>query len=227
MSQLQLKAKTAWALGFMSLFRVLKYRLSVRIGLNSVQKLTAQLPRGNFFSSPRPNEESGATVTDIPNWFYNRFSHRQFKDTHLPWYQIPDFDEQIGDIKGIWEISRMQWVLDFVVRERKQQDGLALLELDCWLNDWCCNNPAYFGPNWKCGQEASIRVMHLIAAYLGLPNRADPQIQLLDLIHVHLQRISPTIDYAIAQNNNHGTSEATALYIGGVFLNHFRPSSQA
>ncbi len=49
MSQLQLKAKTAWALGFMSLFRVLKYRLSVRIGLNSVQKLTAQLPRGNFF----------------------------------------------------------------------------------------------------------------------------------------------------------------------------------
>lgn len=227
MSQLQLKAKTAWALGFMSLFRVLKYRLSVRIGLNSVQKLTAQLPRGNFFASPRPNEESGATVTDIPNWFYNRFSHRQFKDTHLPWYQIPDFDEQIGDIKGIWEISRMQWVLDFVVRERKQQDGLALIELDCWLNDWCCNNPAYFGPNWKCGQEASIRVMHLIAAYLGLPNRADPQIQLLDLIHVHLQRISPTIDYAIAQNNNHGTSEATALYIGGVFLNHFRPSSQA
>ena len=96
MSQLQLKAKTAWALGFMSLFRVLKYRLSVRIGLNSVQKLTAQLPRGNFFASPRPNEESGATVTDIPNWFYNRFSHRQFKDTHLPWYQIPDFDEQMS-----------------------------------------------------------------------------------------------------------------------------------
>lgn len=108
-------------------------------------KIDSTVARGNFFSSPRPNEESGATVTDIPNWFYNRFSHRQFKDTHLPWYQIPDFDEQIGDIKGIWEISRMQWVLDFVVRERKQQDGLALHELDCWLNDWCCNNPAYLG----------------------------------------------------------------------------------
>ena len=34
----------------------------------------------------------------------------------------------------------------------------------------------------------------------------------------HLRRIAPTIRYAIAQDNNHGTSEAAALFIGGTWL---------
>lgn len=39
--------------------------------------------------------------------------------------------------------------------------------MNLWLNDWCENNPPYLRVNWKCGQEASIRVMHLImAAYI-------------------------------------------------------------
>jgi hypothetical protein len=38
------------------------------------------------------------------------------------------------------------------------------------------------------------------------------------LIRTHLLRIAPTIQYAIAQDNNHGTSEAAALFIGGSWL---------
>ena len=34
----------------------------------------------------------------------------------------------------------------------------------------------------------------------------------------HLCRIAPTIRYAIAQDNNHGISEAAALFIGGTWL---------
>ncbi|MFV7425598.1 heparinase II/III family protein, partial [Stenotrophomonas geniculata] len=45
-------------------------------------------------------------------------------------------------------------------------------------------------------------------------------------IEAHLKRIEPTIDYAIAQDNNHGTSEAAALYIGGAFLNANKPLPQ-
>lgn len=229
MNSLLLKAKTAYALGFLSLFRLLKYRLSVKTGLNPVQKLTAQLPQGRFFAFQAldGNSTQRSVTQAIPDWFYNSFNQRQFKNIHLPWYHIPDFDEQIGDIKGVWERSRMQWVLDFVLQERKSQTGEALFELDRWLNDWCEKNPAYFGPNWKCGQEASIRVMHVIAGFIGLQRTIEPTKALLDFIEVHLKRVAPTIDYAIAQNNNHGTSEATALYIGGVFLSHYRPSAEA
>jgi hypothetical protein len=42
--------------------------------------------------------------------------------------------------------------------------------------------------------------------------------QLTKLVHQHLKRISPNINYAIAQDNNHAISEAAALYIGSAWL---------
>jgi len=41
---------------------------------------------------------------------------------------------------------------------------------------------------------------------------------LIELVTLHLRRIEPTLSYAIAQNNNHATSEAAALFIGGSWL---------
>jgi len=80
------------------------------------------------------------------------------------------------------------------------------------------SNPPYLGANWKCGQEASIRVIHLCCAALILGQEKQSLLGLQQLVRLHLRRISPTIHYAIAQNNNHGTSEAAALFIGGSWL---------
>src|SRR5690606_27121418 len=143
----------------------------------------------------------------------------EFQNNDLAWYKIPDFDANVGDIKGIWEASRFDWVLNFVLQVQQQHNDEALYILDAWLNDWCQKNSAYLGPNWKCGQEASIRVMHLISALIGLEQLESPSQNVLALIEIHLKRIAPTIDYAIAQDNNHGTSEAAALFIGGSLLN--------
>lgn len=140
------------------------------------------------------------------------------QSTQLPWYKIPDFDADIGDIKGIWEASRFDWLLQFVSQSQSQNQQ-SLLLANHWLNDWCQHNSAYICPNWKCGQEASIRVMHLITALIGLDDLDEPTSQIITLLEIHLARIAPTIEYAIAQNNNHGTSEATALFIGGSLLN--------
>ncbi len=94
----------------------------------------------------------------------------------------------------------------------------GLERLNTWLAEWVHNNPPYLGPNWKCGQEASIRVMHLAVAALLLDQHRRPMPALRTLIGAHLRRIAPTIQYAIAQDNNHGTSEAAALFIGGSWL---------
>ena len=40
---------------------------------------------------------------------------------------------------------------------------------------------------------------------------AKPEQGMIDFISTHLQRIEPTISYALAQQNNHGTSEAALL----------------
>ena len=48
---------------------------------------------------------------------------------------------------------------------------------------------------------------------LGQVSRPEPGLPAL--LAVHLKRIAPTLHYAMAQDNNHGTSEAAALFIGG------------
>ncbi|MDO5668207.1 MAG: alginate lyase family protein [Alcaligenaceae bacterium] len=235
---LVIKTQTALSLGLFNLWRVAKYRLGIKTGLNPVQKLSATMPRRPFFSVKK---EQDSTVMsngklkafgylqysyhgNFPDWFYNPLTRKNFPNPQKPWHQLPDFADEVGDIKGIWEASRLDWIFEFVNQEKRARSDKALETLDAWLNDWCIHNPAYIGPNWKCGQETSIRVMHIVASLVGLDRLQSVNNNLLNLIEIHLRRIEPTIDYAIAQDNNHGTSEAAALYIGGVLLNTLRPN---
>ena len=61
----------------------------------------------------------------------------------------------------------------------------------------------------------------MIHAALILDQWENPAPALKELLYHHLQRISANVRYAIAQDNNHGTSEAAALYIGGNWLVKF------
>lgn len=152
-----------------------------------------------------------------PDWLANPLTGQRISEPQRPWWQFPDFDPAVGDIKLVWELSRMDWVLALAQRVR-QGDAVALERLNIWLADWCKHNPPYLGPNWKCGQEASIRVMHLACAALLLGQVREALPGLRDLVVLHLKRIAPTVQYAMAQDNNHGTSEAAALFIGGSWL---------
>jgi hypothetical protein len=229
------KAKTALALGLPNIARAASYRLGVRLGVNPVRRLQAAVPRGPFFKTvtlehlPVPPVSGWQTSAQLfshwpfsvaaqpPDWLANPFSGQRVASPERGWWQIPDFDPAVGDIKLIWELSRMDWVLAFAQRARNG-DADALARLNQWLADWCTHNPPYRGPNWKCGQEASMRVMHLAVAALILGQCRQPETGLLDLVRLHLQRIAPTVQYAMAQDNNHGTSEAAALFIGGSWL---------
>jgi len=230
------KIKTLHALGLNSLLRVLTYRLGVKLGFNSVKKLQAEIQLGDFFVLPKEsfNIDLKANkqwqdvqqcylgwliknIDDIPNWYKSVFTGAVVEKPSINWWEIPDFDTSLGDIKGVWEASRFDWVICFS-QHVAQGDQQALNKLNAWLNDWSINNPPYKGVNWKCGQEASIRVMHLAMAAIILKQYNRPSAPLLSFIKAHLQRILPTISYAVGQDNNHGTSEAAALFIGGSWL---------
>jgi hypothetical protein len=152
-----------------------------------------------------------------PDWLSNPLTGVRMPDPDRPWWQIPDFDPAVGDIKLMWELSRMDWVIAFAQRARNG-DMQALARLNAWLADWFQRNPPYLGPNWKCGQEASVRIMHLACAAMILGQATGASAAMRTALHLHLQRIAPTLMYAMAQDNNHGTSEAAALYIGGSWL---------
>lgn len=230
-----IKIKTAIALGLRNLGRVFLYKMGVKFGFNSVKKVTASIPQGIYFNADfsipdtklQANEQWRAQQTyfgwyniasdEIPDWHRNIFTGVKVKNSTLPWWEISDFDSDLGDIKNVWEASRFDWLLCFA-QYAKQGDKHYLNKLNEWLNDWVSKNAPYQGVNWKCGQEASIRVMHIAMAALILEQENKSEPILLGLVKAHLQRIEPTISYAIAQDNNHGTSEASALYIGGSLL---------
>ena len=235
MSVLLSKARTAVAIGLSNIARVTAYKVGIRTGWGNACRVHAAVPVGPFFERARLAPvaiESGEKwvtqgllfshlklcVSDIPpDWHANPISGKRLAQPERNWWEIPDFDADVGDIKLIWELSRMDWVLAFAQRARNG-DEQAQNRLNRWMADWCIQNKPYQGPNWKCGQEASIRVMHLAMAALILGQVHAPTTGLRELIRLHLRRIAPTVQYAMAQDNNHGTSEAAALFIGGSWL---------
>ncbi|MBM3402663.1 MAG: heparinase [Bacteroidetes bacterium] len=222
-------------LGIPSVLRVWYYRLSIKYKFNPVFKITSDLLDEPLFNNPKdPNP--GLPVVESwekkeinnsffslkiqqqpPDWYFNQFTDKGSKDADKLWSEIKDFDPELGDIKALWDLSRFDWIIP-LSQQASKGDPDALLFLNNWLQDWQKKNTPYLGVNWKCGQEASIRVIHLLMGAFILDQLEAPRPALINLITAHLKRIQPTVSYAIGQNNNHGTSEAAALYIGGGFL---------
>lgn len=235
MAILLTKIKTIFKLGVKDILIVLWYRVRVRSGMHPACRIASDIPSGPFFyksllpPSGLPSVSTWIESASLfgyiniplkglpPKWLANPVTGDSFSIPLKPWWKISDFDEITGDIKLIWEQSRMDWVVAFAQRARNG-DEESLIRLNAWLVDWMASNPPYLGPNWKCGQEASIRVIHLCCATLILGQEKHSAQGLNELIRLHLRRISSSIHYAIAQNNNHGTSEAAALFIGGSLL---------
>lgn len=221
------------------MFRVAIYRVLLKLGVHPVQKIKSSQINGVFFNSPPrilltskdllyslsklengyyPFSSDFVSFGNVaPNWHKNYFNNFESKSKNLDWWKISDFDLNLGDIKTVWELSRFDWVVQLaIIAVSGEKHAINLL--NSRLTDWIKENPYYKGVNWKCGQEASIRVLHLILAAIILDQSNNSSKPLISLIEAHIKRIAPTISYAIAQNNNHGTSEAAALFIGGHFL---------
>ena len=228
------RIRTTLALGVRNIALVASYRMRLRVGIHPVQRLASGSPaRGPFFEpTDRATHPASRTMVatvgrsfgwlapvdaGIPDWHRDPFTGRRAAFTDAPWWTLSDFDPAVGDVKTIWEASRFDWVAQFA-QQAVLGDASAIGRLNEWLDDWSAHNPPYLGHNWKCGQEASIRVMHLAVAALVLGQIDDPASGLAHLLVSHLERIAPTVGYAIGQDNNHGTSEAAALLIGGSWL---------
>ncbi|WP_236976859.1 alginate lyase family protein [Membranihabitans maritimus] len=157
-------------------------------------------------------------VDNPPNWFRNPFDGTELQSPHKHWTALSDFDLNTGDIKILWEPSRFDWLTDLARAYRITGEKKYLLTLNEWLQHWSQYNPLNQGPNWKCGQETAIRVMKLITTSHILEQDTCAAKNLKRIVYEHLERIEGNINYAITQNNNHGTSEAAGLYIGATWL---------
>lgn len=232
-------------LGWKNVLYVIWYRTSLKIGLRKLWFPKSVFPSNRDFFLPISNPIKCAEdeqlilctnadkiirgylnlysfhwkkIGNPPEWFRNTFNGQLYPNSDFHWTRLPDFEPSFGDIKNLWEISRFNWVTALSMAYAATANTIYLNTLNAWLKDWVEKNPLNIGPNWKCGQEASVRVFNLLNAAFILHQHSKPTIALIELIDAHLRRIEPNIRYAIAQDNNHGTSEAAGLFIGGAWL---------
>lgn len=158
---------------------------------------------------------SGAAVLvgDPPLWHVSTYDESNSADPAAHWSCV----RTTGDIKDIWEPSRFAWA-PVLARAWKAEGSSRYLEsLNRWVGDWAVANPVNAGANWACGQETSIRLMHVLLASEIIGSRG-ATLGLARFVREHVRRIAATTAYAIGQDNNHGTSEAVGLYVGGLWL---------
>ncbi len=232
MNRLGLKLATMQRLGWINVARVAAYRTGIKLGLHPVQNTSSEVPQQPFFgvtqlppftqlSSPSALLAFGTKAVSLkgplPLWNSNVLTGVASGENEGPWWKYSDFDPAVGDIKLLWEVSRMAWA-PLLALAFRNGDRNAGQQLNNWLEDWLKHNPPYNGRQWKCGQEASLRVLNLCVAALILGQESSAERSIVDLVELHLKRIAPTVAYAKGQDNNHGTSEAAALFVGGLFL---------
>lgn len=153
------------------------------------------------------------------DWFLEPATGQHFTDGREHWSRCRPFAG--ADIKRCWELSRWGWAPLLARAWRLSGNSRYRDGLNAWSQSWCLANPVNGGSNWLCGQEASMRLLHALQAWhlCGTPGQVPSPTPLrAAFVAAHLQRIAATERYAQAQDNNHWTSEAAALFIGGTWL---------
>ena len=144
------------------------------------------------------------------------------KISHWTFHETGKASSSLEDIKFIWEAARFGWAIELGKAYFIAGDEKYSLSFIHYLKEFRKCNPLNTGPNWQSGQEVALRLialvisLHLFRKSKNLKPWEKKEISIA--IADHAERILPTLNYAIAQNNNHLISEAVGLYTAGLFL---------
>lgn len=172
-------------------------------------------------------EHTPVQSTFPPTWNTNPITGEN-APANQHWSRIGDFG--CGDIKVIWETSRFGHAYTFVrAYWRTGDEKYAELFWEL-VDDWRTQNQPQQGPNWKCGQEATFRVMAWCFGLYGTLDSASANAErvaaLAEMIGVTGRRIEANIRYALSQSNNHGISEGLGLFTIGALFPEFKDAAR-
>ncbi|GIW50672.1 MAG: hypothetical protein KatS3mg081_0027 [Gemmatimonadales bacterium] len=158
-----------------------------------------------------------------PDWHRNALTGERAPSDHH-WSRVSDFT--YGDIRVIWELNRFGFAYALVRAYWRTGDERYPQIFWDLVEHWREHNSPQLGPNWKCGQEITFRVMAWIFGLYGSldarATTAERVVHLAQMIGISGQRIAGNIRYALSQRNNHGISEAVGLWTIGLLFPEFR-----
>jgi asparagine synthase (glutamine-hydrolysing) len=162
-----------------------------------------------------------------PNWFADPVSGQKLPANQLA-YQISDDND--FDIKFVWEASRFSFVYVLMRAYAATQNEKYAEAFWSLVEDWAQKNIPGYGPNWKDGQEAALRLTAWCVGWYAFrkTESATPAriAQMTVLIAAHAERILKNVDYAISTRGNHSISEALGLYLAGMLFPEIKNSEK-
>ena len=143
-------------------------------------------------------------------------------DVKQHWTKINDFSQEAGDIKFVWEKSRFSWFLTVCRYDYHFDENHAEFVIGQIL-DWIEKNPLNCGPNYKCSQETSLRILNWLFA-LSFYRRSDALTEerwqrITTSIYWQIDHVYKNINFSrIAVRNNHAITETLTLYLMGLMF---------
>jgi hypothetical protein len=116
----------------------------------------ARLLRGEW-------EVLGAIRTDMvqPDWFHDPLTGRRSPADRYAFRINYRLEEQTGNIKQVWETSRLQHLTLLATAWYLTHDDTYALRVDQQLRSWWQENPFLSGIHWTSGIEIGIRLISL------------------------------------------------------------------
>ena len=153
------------------------------------------------------------------DWVMNPDSGFRY-DAGKHWTEIADYSKEAGDIKFVWEKSRFSYLYTIIRYDYHFNHDCADMVFADILS-WIKSNPVNCGPNYRCSQEMSLRVLNWTFAlhyYRNSPALTEEVFsQIQYAIYWHMDHVYKNIDFSrIAVRNNHAITETLTLYLAGL-----------
>ena len=127
-----------------------------------------------------------------------------------------------SDIKVVWELSRLQWLLPagqaYVLDGDEKYAEFARIVIE----EWIASNPVCAGPNWICAMDVALRAISLVwlaQACKDSPAWRPPDFQerIIKSLILHGKFVDGNLEYADV-NGNHLTADLAGLTVIGIAL---------
>lgn len=158
------------------------------------------------------------------DWVTNPLTGYHY-DVRQHWTKINDYSKEAGDIKFTWEASRFSWLYTIVRNDYHNEEDHSEFVIGRIL-DWIEKNPLNCGPNYKCSQETSLRVLNWLFALNYYKESAalteEVWDRIITSIYWQFHHVYNNINFSrIAVRNNHAITETLTLYLIGLLFPDF------
>lgn len=225
-----------WQLGLFQIAAFALYKLLIKLGFYSKKSLQVK-------SNAPVRPYTFPQKTNLKNWskkkefleIPNRIMKGEFLSFGMIWARL-DFQDadiqqhwskaklpiDVPDIKLLWEPARFDWCIPLTKAYYLTENEDYYFTFRETTLEFITKNPVGQGLNWQSAQEVAIRFINLSIAYslfaaaLSTDKAFDSELR--QYMAAMPDRISQTLIYAYAQNNNHLLSEAVGLLTASVFF---------